>query len=250
MFTPNTDRIKKLAEKYSKRISDLEVMFDRPTKLYIDFANVRPWSEQLGWHIDLPRVKQFFDSFDMVKDISVYNGLLCGDLVSEHENKTFAKYYGSSYITKNVKVTKKSINMSSVSKHSPDILKSFVRASLLNELKIKTVDYLNEELLVMNQRGVFYLEDRKCNFDVEIGGDIYLDLERNSYDCFVLWSGDSDFAHPVSKLLDNGKRVFLFATTGRISYELNDLRQKGLEIYDIRKIRDFICWKKEMLIKV
>lgn len=49
--------------------------------------------------------------------------------------------------------------------------------------------------------------------------------------------------------LDNGKRVFLFATTGRISYELNDLRQKGLEIYDIRKIRDFICWKKEMLVK-
>lgn len=31
-----------------------------------------------------------------------------------------------------------------------------------------------------------------------------------------------------------------------IASELNDLTQKGLMIYDIQKIRNFICWKKKI----
>ena len=53
------------------------------------------------------------------------------------------------------------------------------------------------------------------------------------------------FADPVRQLLDDDKKVFLFATARRVSAELNDLGKKGLVIYDIQKIRDFICWKKE-----
>ena len=40
--------------------------------LYIDYANVRPWSEKLGWHIELKRLKQFLDSFDTVEAINFY----------------------------------------------------------------------------------------------------------------------------------------------------------------------------------
>lgn len=29
---------------------------------------------------------------------------------------------------------------------------------------------------------------------------------------------------------------------------MNDLTGKGLFIYDIKKIRDFICWKREVLV--
>lgn len=60
------------------------------------------------------------------------------------------------------------------------------------------------------------------------------------------WSGDSDFADPLEKLLKAGKNVFLFATARKVSKELSALREKGLIIFDIQKIRNFICWKREI----
>lgn len=99
----------------------------------------------------------------------------------------------------------------------------------------------------MNKKGELYIEDRKCNFDVEIGVDMLLDFERNGTGTYVLWSGDSDFADPVRKLLQAGKKVVLFATARKVSRELSGLREEGLVIFDIQKIRQFICWKKELI---
>ena len=89
----------------------------------------------------------------------------------------------------------------------------------------------------------------KCNFDVEIGVDMLLDCERNSAETFILWSGDSDFADPIKKLISAGKKVYLFATAGRISSELNELRESGLKIVDIFELKEFICWLKESTYK-
>ncbi len=72
-----------------------------------------------------------------------------------------------------------------------------------------------------------------------------LDCERNSAETFVLWSGNSDFAYSVKKLINADKKVILFATTRRIARELDELRKIGLEIFDIFDIRDFICWSRE-----
>ncbi|MFA5948075.1 MAG: hypothetical protein WC806_03825 [Candidatus Gracilibacteria bacterium] len=63
----------------------------------------------------------------------------------------------------------------------------------------------------------------------------------------VLWSGDSDFHDPLLKLLSDGKKVIFFVTARRVARELNDLTNKGLIIFDIQKIRDFICWNREIL---
>ena len=98
----------------------------------------------------------------------------------------------------------------------------------------------------MNKGGEYFIEDMKCNFDVEIGVDMLLDCERNNAQTFILWSGDSDFADSIEKLIGAGKRVILFATTRKVSKELSALADKGLMIFDIQKIRDFICWKKEL----
>jgi len=54
------------------------------------------------------------------------------------------------------------------------------------------------------------------------------------------------FPDSVEKLISAGKKVVLFATARKVSRELSALREKGLMIYDIQKIRDFICWKKEL----
>jgi hypothetical protein len=61
-----------------------------------------------------------------------------------------------------------------------------------------------------------------------------------------LWSGDSDFTDSIEKLMGVGKKVVLFATARKVSKELSSLTGKGLMIFDIQKIRDFICWKKEI----
>jgi hypothetical protein len=107
-------------------------------------------------------------------------------------------------------------------------------------------EYLNSQLRELNRRGRTYLEDRKCNFDVEIGRDMLLDYAVNGVKAFVLWSGDSDFADPLRQLINDGMKVYVFATARRVAAEFEELVRRGLFIYDIQKIRNFICWKKEM----
>jgi uncharacterized LabA/DUF88 family protein len=244
MFTPKTDRIRDLAEDFPDRIQELEQIFDSQTNVYIDYANVRPWANRLGWHIDLKRLKQFLDSFNTVGAVKIYQGTLMGDAESERFVREI-KSYGYDLTTKPVKIMRLSVDVSSVANDSPDILKSFVRTPLLRNMKLEAIEYLNDQLRELNKQGVRYLEDRKCNFDVEIGRDMLLD-DKGGIQNFVLWSGDSDFADPLNQLIADGRRVFVFATARKVASELNVLVRKGLYIYDIQKIRNFVCWKREI----
>jgi hypothetical protein len=73
-----------------------------------------------------------------------------------------------------------------------------------------------------------------------------VDHLKDGIDTFVLWSGDSDFADPIRQLLADGKKVLIFATARRVASELNALQKEGLFIFDIQKIRNFICWFREI----
>lgn len=202
----------------------------------------------IGWHIDIKRLKQFLESFNSVVSIKWYQGELIGDPRSQSEiNKIKKCKY--ELRTKPVKIMNLSIDVSSISMQSPDLLKKFIRKSLLRKYDIDTVELLNRKFKEMNERKVYFIEDRKCNFDVEIGTDIRVDHLKDSIETFVLWSGDSDFADPIKILIAGGKKVVLFATAGRIAREINDLVKDGLFIFDIFELRDFICWKKEEDIK-
>ena len=117
---------------------------------------------------------------------------------------------------------------------------------LLKSLKVESIEYLNRQLAELNKQGIKSIEDLKCNFDVEIGREMLRDYDKNGIENFALFSGDSDFADPVKQLLDDGKKVVLFATARRIAAELNDLQNNGLIIYDVQKVRNFICWKREI----
>ncbi|MCD6134771.1 MAG: NYN domain-containing protein [Candidatus Omnitrophica bacterium] len=243
MFNAKSNRIDELAKLYKNRINELETIFDKRTNVYIDFANIIHWQDKLGWHIDLKRLQQFLHSFDTVGDIKFYNGYIPNDPKS---NKVIEKARKRGYIviTKPVKFIKLSIDASSVSPHSTELIKQFVRNTLLRKLNVETIEYLNKRLKELNQQGIKVLEDRKCNFDVEIGVDMLLDFHISKLENYILWSGDSDFAGPIEQLLEKGKKVVLFATARRVATELNDLRSKGLLIFDIQKIRNFICYKK------
>jgi len=246
MFIPKTDRIKQIAKKDPEKIIELEKIFDQPTNIYIDYANVRPWANKLRWHIEPKRLKQFFDSFDTIRSVKIYNGTLVGDEISENLNKNL-EHFGYKLKTKPVKIMKKSIDVSSIPSTSSAILESFIRKPLLQKFKVETIEYLNFQLQELNKQEILSIEDKKCNFDVEIGRDMLTDYDKNGTEVFILWSGDSDFADPVEQLLKDGKRVYIFATARKVASELNELQKQGLMIYDIQKIRDFICWKKEIL---
>lgn len=246
MFLPKTSKIEELIKREDLKttVRKIERLFIGQVNNYIDFANVRPWSEKLGWHISPNRLKQFLKSFDGVASIKWYQGELTGDPRSQSEIKKLreCKY---EVRTKPVKIMKLPIDVSSISMQSPDLLKKFIRKALLRKYSIETVELLNEKFKEMNFRGIHFIEDRKCNFDVEIGTDMRIDHLKDGVDTFVLWSGDSDFADPIKTLLADNKKVVLFATAGRIARELNDLVKEGLFIFDIFELRDLICWKGE-----
>ena len=245
LFDPKTKKIAVLSRKFPERIEELEKLFSSPTNVYIDYANVRPWSNKLGWHIELKRLKQFLDSFSQIISVKIYKGTMTGDKHSEEEIKEL-KRIGYEVKTKPVKVMRQSINAYRINSTSSDLLKKFIRMCLLLKYDLSTIKYLNDKFEEMNRKGIFFIKDLKCNFDVEIGVDMLLDYRQAKVDTFVLWSGDSDFANPLEQLLAGNKKALLFATARKISSELNDLCQKGLFIYDIQKIRNFICWNKEI----
>lgn len=197
----------------------------------------------------MKRLKQLLGSFDTVREIKFYSGTLVGDKKSEELIKE-AGECAYKVVTKPVKIMRISIDVSSISPESPEILKQFIRPPLLQKLNLETIKLLNTKLRELNQHGILWLGDRKCNFDVEIGRDMLIDFAGDQVDNFVLWSGDSDFADPIRQLLGAGKRVVLFATARRVATELNDLVESGLFIFDIQKIRDFICWPKEIFHKM
>lgn len=248
MFTPKTDRLQKLAKKFPNRIEELEVIFNKKTNVYIDYANVLPWAKKLQWDIDLKRLKQLFDSFDTINEVKFYYGTLQGNLYSEQLIKEVQKYHYS-VTTKPVKIYSLSINTSSISSTSADLLKDFIRKPLLKKFKIEHIEYLNNILKELNIRdGVYHIQDRKCNFDVEIGIDMLLDYHIHGIQNFILWSGDSDFVDPIGQLVTSGKSVSLFATVRKVATELNDLIAAGeLGMYDIQKIREFICHPNQMI---
>ena len=242
MFEPKTDRIKKLAEIYPERIQELSNIFSGKTNVYLDWSNMYYWSRKLGWHIDSKRLKQLLSSFSTVVSVNLYTGLLAGNEGSANFIED-AKSYKYTVHTKPVKIIRLSTDVSGIPQNSPTILENFIKKPLLLKMNIETIEYLNGKLKDLYEQGTKYVEMRKCNFDVEIGRDMLLDFDRNNTETFILWSGDSDFADPVKQLMNDKKRVFIFSTSRRISVEL---QETNVPIYDIQKIRNFICEPREI----
>ncbi len=242
MFIPKTKRIERLAKLFPKIIKDLEIIFDKPTNIYIDWQNVIHWQNKLRWNFDLKRMKQFFDSFSNIKNIKIYTGTLEGNEKSE-KNILDLESWNYEVTTKPVKKMKLSIDTSSIPENSPALLQQFIKKSLLEKLDISTITSLNEKLSDLNKKDILWIEEEKCNFDVEMGRDLLKDFEFNGTENFILWTTDSDFEDPVKQIRDDGKKAIVFAFSGRVAPELDDT---GIYVFDIRKIKEFVCWYKHL----
>ncbi len=245
MFKPVSERVKNLAKLYPEKIQALEYIFSKKTNVYIDYVNVRGWAHKLGWHVDIKRLKQLLNSFDTIHEVKFYYGTMTGKAESEMIIAD-ARHLGYIVKTKPVKIMRLSIDVSSIELDSGDILKNFMSSSLLAKLSSETIQVLNTQLKEFNKKGILYLENPKANFDVEIGRDMLRDYDTSSLDHFVLWSGDSDFEDPIKQLLHDGRKVVVCSTARQIATELNLLRSEGLVILDVKKIKEFICYKREM----
>lgn len=242
MFNPKTKRIEKLAKLFPKTILDLEAIFGGPTNIYIDWQNVIHWQKKMQWNFDLKRIKQFFDSFDNVKLVKIYTGTLTGNEKSEQNIKELESW-GYIVTTKPVKLIKLSIDTSSTPANSPALLQQFIKKCLLDLLDISTVTILNEKLLELNKKGILSIENEKCNFDVEMGREMLRDFEFNGIDNFILWTTDSDFSDPINQVQNDGKKAVIFSVGGKVAFELDET---GAYVFDIRKIKEFVCWYKHL----
>lgn len=243
-FNPKTSRIEKLSKVLPTAVDDFDGFLDRKAGIYLDYANIRGWSEKLGWHVDLKRLYQFFESFNCQKCLNFYYGTMAGD----HESKELienTKALGFKVTTKPVKRIRISIDATSISAGSPDILRNFIARPLLGSLSVKQIEDLNAHLKVLNDQGTLYFEDLKCNFDVEIGTEMLLDM-NTGVEVFILWSCDGDFADTILKLLNAGKTVVAVGVAGRFARELNQLQPAGLKFYEVKKLREFLCWPREL----
>lgn len=249
MFIPHTEKIAELAILYPERIQELELIFDLRTNVYIDYANVRPWATKLGWHIDLKRLKQFLKSFDTIDSVYLYYGTLVGNEASEDIMSNAIKL-GYKVKTKPVKIMRLSIDVRRIETKSTTVLETFIKKPLLQIFSEETIALLNIELKELNKKGILTVQDLKSNFDVEIGRDMFRDYDTGGIYVFALWSGDSDFAEPIKQLLEDNKKVVLCMTSGKVSSELNSLRAVGLIMFDIQKIKEFICYKREMAVNL
>ena len=63
MFKPKTKRLEGLSKMFPQIIEELEIIFNGPTNIYIDWQNVIHWQEKLGFNIHLGRfetISRFF----------------------------------------------------------------------------------------------------------------------------------------------------------------------------------------------
>ena len=74
---------------------------------------------------------------------------------------------------------------------------------------------------------------RKANFDVEMS--IESVLNRNTFDTFIIFSGDCDFEFLLKYLRGQGKICIVFSTRGNISEELPPASSYYFDIIDFRK---------------
>lgn len=228
----------------SERISDLKSWLNGPTRVYIDYANVRSKCARKGWELDFVKTRDLFKQFEKVEQVTIYFGKILGNRGSEGFHALIKSLGYFKIETKPVKFMQLSIDVSGIPKNSPAVIRNFVEPCLFRKLKVEAIEYLNEQLRELNSAGTKYVEMMKCNFDVEIARDMLIDHETKNVDTFCLWSGDGDFASPILHLLDAKKRVVVISDG--IAPELNDLQPEGLRFYDIKKLKDVIGFQKQL----
>ena len=149
IFKPVNDDIKLLAEKYPNKIDSLKNIFDKETVIYIDYANVVGNFSKRRWNLDLKRTKDLLDSFETIKEIKFFYGLIDNSHYSVKVNEE-AKNNGYTTFSKPVKNIKIYFDISSIPLDSTRYIREFIKRPLIQKLTVNDIQLINNMLKNLN----------------------------------------------------------------------------------------------------
>ncbi|MBU1091675.1 NYN domain-containing protein [Patescibacteria group bacterium] len=173
------------------------------TLVCIDWANVYGWQKKLKWRIDVHKLISYLETYPEIKKINFYFGT---DI--NKESKDF---------------------IDSVKKLENGILQVVTK-----DVKYIPVDIIDSDASDENESKK---KRRKCDFDIEIALDTFLNIE--SIKSFILFSGDGDYEPLIKFCIERGKQAIIVANPGSLGKEYG-LIPRGLFVCNIKKIKDLI----------
>ncbi len=182
---------------------------------YLDLTNMFHWQDILGWRFRVEDVIGQLFTFSNIKDVKVYYGLNPRDLKNSKAFHGRIKKTGAILRTKSMKFIPKTIEDSMFFQR-----KTFT----LFDTKIKKRIW---ELIDELEKSEIFIEEPKCNFDVEMTMDILDDTEKVT--AAMLFSGDSDMISPLERLKVKRKRVCVVGVRGKVASELHDIKDKYID---------------------
>lgn len=110
---------------------------------------------------------------------------------------------------------------------------------------IESVKKLEDKIFQVVTKDVKYVpigddnknKRRKCDFDIEIALDTFLNVE--SIRSFILFSGDGDYEPLMQFCIEKQKQIIIVANPGSLGKEYQAI-SKGLFVCNIKNIRQFI----------
>ena len=178
---------------------------------YLDLANMFHWEEVLKWQFRIEDVIRQLNNIKSIKEVKVYYGFNERSPEISRQLHTRTRKTGAILRTKSVKFIRKAIDEALLFKR---ITRTLFDNNLNSEIEM-IVQKLRE--LIGN-----YIEEPKCNFDVEIALDMMDDAEKISG--ILLFSGDSDLAEPLQRLKIKGKKIYIIGVRGMTAGELHKVK--------------------------
>ncbi len=240
----------------------------------IDWANIYGSFERNGWLVDTEKLLPFLQSHQEVKDVVFFCGEDAHPKSSEFLN--VQRVLGYNVISKKVKHIPvridESIFRSKVNELDKDLAllreKNNAVSELLYSLDERLRKYLEKEGAVPMDEfyDVFDIIDqidreigntneslqylwnnvrdtivrRKCDFDVEISREVLLNLD--TYQSFIIFSGDGDYAPIFDVLRERKKQAILVFPKGcrGKEYEESTERKQAMFLCSLEKLRMYI----------
>ena len=182
---------------------------------YVDLANVFNWRKTLKWQIRIEDMIRSIWAFPTVKEIKVYYGTNNREPEKSKALHNRIRKAGAILRTKPVKYIRKTIDES-----------FFVRQSTLKSFTPEATTLVQSIVSAVQSSGSV-IEERKCNFDVEMAMEMLDDMDRVS--AVLLFSGDSDFFAPLERLKIKNRRIYVVGVRGQVAKELFDIKDAFID---------------------
>jgi uncharacterized LabA/DUF88 family protein len=183
--------------------------------VYLDLTNMFHWQDVLGWRFRMDDVIEQLYAYENVQEVKVYYGFNPRDKKNSEAFHRRIRKTGAILKSKQMKFIPKNIDEGLF----------FQRRTITlfdNSVKIKIQALINE----LQKSGIF-IEEPKCNFDVEMAMDILDDIQKAS--AILLFSGDSDLLKPLERLKVESKKVGIVGVRGKVAGELHKIKDKYMD---------------------